>query len=206
MKARTTILWLVGLLVLASLACSQAGEILTPEEATARAEAAFGPVIGSDDAVNAEFKVGDQATLAGKGFLVNLMDEPGGKISGGQERGAEVEVTSSAVYEGEIWYRVKANTGEGWIKAANLEPLEIEEEAAPATTYQAGDEVYLAGKSFLVSLMGEAGGNRMIAGQERGTLVIIIETADVEGVTWYLIDAPTGQGWVPEENLTTEAP
>jgi hypothetical protein len=72
--------------------------------------------------------------------------------------------------------------------------------------YQVGDVVYLTNKSFLVSLMDEPGGNRMIAGQERGVQVEILQAAPVDGTLWYFIKAPTGQGWVPEENLTAEAP
>jgi hypothetical protein len=68
-----------------------------------------------------------------------------------------------------------------------------------------GDTVYLTGR-FLVSLMDGPGSKRMIAGQERGMAVIILNSATVDGVIWYQIDAPTGIGWVPETNLTTEAP
>jgi len=72
---------------------------------------------------------------------------------------------------------------------------------------QPGTVVYLTNKSFLVSIMSEPGGNRMIAGQERGAEVKILQSTTVEdGTIWYLIEAPTGQGWVPEDNITTEAP
>jgi hypothetical protein len=46
----------------------------------------------------------------------------------------------------------------------------------------------------------------MIAGQERGVEVTIIEIAEHEGEWWYKIDAPTGEGWVPAENITADAP
>ena len=72
--------------------------------------------------------------------------------------------------------------------------------------YQPGDVVYLTNKSFMVSFMSEPGGNRMIAGQERGAKVTILQATTVDGVIWYFIDAPTGEGWVPEENITSEAP
>jgi len=68
-----------------------------------------------------------------------------------------------------------------------------------------GDTVYLTGR-YLVSLMDGPGSNKMIAGQERGVEVTIIGAATVDGVIWYQIDAPTGTGWVPEDNLTAEAP
>jgi len=72
--------------------------------------------------------------------------------------------------------------------------------------FQVGEIVYLTNKSFLVSLMDEPGGNRMIAGQERGAQVEILQAATVDGVLWYFVKAPTGQGWVPEGNVTEEAP
>jgi hypothetical protein len=71
---------------------------------------------------------------------------------------------------------------------------------------QVGDMVYLVNKSFLVCLMDAPGSNKMIAGQERGAQVEILQAADVDGVFWYFIDAPTGKGWVPETNISTEAP
>lgn len=72
--------------------------------------------------------------------------------------------------------------------------------------FQVGDVVYLTNKSFLVSLMSEPGGNRMIAGQQRGAQVNILQATTVDGTLWYFIDAPTGQGWVPENNITDVAP
>ena len=72
--------------------------------------------------------------------------------------------------------------------------------------HQVGDVVYLVNKSFLVSLMDAPGSNKMIAGQERGAQVEILQAANVDGVLWYFIDAPTGKGWVPETNISTEAP
>jgi len=71
---------------------------------------------------------------------------------------------------------------------------------------QIGDIVYLVNKSFLVSLMDAPGSNKMIAGQERGAQVEILQAADVDGVRWYFINAPTGKGWVPETNISIEAP
>jgi len=72
--------------------------------------------------------------------------------------------------------------------------------------FQVGETVYLTNKSFLVNLMSEPGGNRMIAAQQRGALVDILQATTVDGELWYFINAPTGQGWVPEENITDEAP
>ena len=120
----------IGLLLLPSLACEKAGEILTPAEATARAREAAAPT-------------------------------------------STPETPPTPVVEGGI---------------------------------QVGDVVYLTGKGYLISIVAEPGSMRMIAGQERGVKVTIIDVADVEGETWYKIDAPTGDGWVPAENIATEKP
>jgi hypothetical protein len=206
MKARKALTWMIGVLVLASLACAQAGEILTPAEATARAqEAAAQPFTsGSSSVEGGVFAAGDTAVLTGRSFLVNLYDAPGGKVSAGQERGAEVTVLEVSDEGGAVWYKIEAGTGEGWVPANNLEAPAAEAETAVEGP-QPGDGAYLQGKSFLVSFL-DAPGGKMIAGQERGAAVTILEVAQVEGVTWYKIDAPTGQGWVPAENISTEAP
>ncbi len=210
MKARTVLWLLAGLLILAGLACSQAGEILTPAEATARAKAVEAQnQFTSDDsgaASGGAFVVGDTATLIGRSFLVNLYDAPGGRIAAGQERGTVIIILESTTYKNEPWYKIEAPTGEGWVSAANLEPVE-EAVGEEGTTEgpQPGDEMYLAGKAFLVNFLDQPGG-KIIAGQERGTAIIILQIAQHEGDTWYQIEAPTGQGWVPSENITTEAP
>jgi hypothetical protein len=137
-SARVTALWAalsaIGLLLLTNLACAQAGEILTPAEATARAEATQN--------------------------LVRPTATPGA----------------------------------------------FKEGSSAAEGPQVGDAVYLTGRGFLISLVSEPGATRMIAGQERGVEVTIIEITEHEGELWYKIDAPTGEGWVPAENITTDAP
>lgn len=203
MRLRTTLTWFIGLLALMSLACAQAGNVISFEDATATAEGKYAPITESGGTVDgADFTIGDTVLLAGRGFLINLMDDPGGRISAGQQRGAEVEILSSVLYEDALWYEVDSSTGTGWIKGENLEPM-----PAAEAKYAAGDNAYLVGTGFLISLMKEAGGLRMIAGQERGVEVEIVDNTEIDdGTMWYLIDAPTGQGWVPEENLSDEAP
>ena len=71
---------------------------------------------------------------------------------------------------------------------------------------QIGDTVYLGGKGYLIRLTDKPGGTRMVAGQEKGVQVVILNVTDFEDKKWYLIDAPTGEGWVPEENIVTEEP
>ncbi len=205
MKGRRALVLMIGVLILASLACSQAGEILTPAEATARAvEAAPVFTTGGSSVEGGMFEAGDKAALTDRSFLVNLYDAPGGKVSAGQERGAEVTVLEVSTEAGNVWYKIEAPTGEAWVPAKNLEALEGE----AGTTIegpQPGDGAYLQGRSFLVNLLDTPGG-KMIAGQERGMAITILQVVEVDGAVWYQIDAPTGQGWVPAENITTEAP
>jgi hypothetical protein len=213
------ILWLVLPLILMVLACAQAGEILTPAEATERAT---GQLPGSDreGSTAGEFQVGDTAALTGRSFLVNIMDAPGGRIAAGQERGVEVEILQATEVDGEIWYQIQAPTGTGWVSADNLEPVEggEEEEAAgdgaaegggeeAAGAISTGETVYLTGRSFLVNLYEEPSATALIrANQERGAAVTVLQATTENGTIWYEIDAPTGQGWVSEDNVTTEAP
>lgn len=89
-RGQPALLWLI-LLILSGLACAQAGEILTPAEATERATGAL-PSGDREGSTAGDFQVGDRAALTGRSFLVNIMDAPAGRIAAGQERGVEVEI------------------------------------------------------------------------------------------------------------------
>jgi hypothetical protein len=69
-----------------------------------------------------------------------------------------------------------------------------------------GSVAYLTGRTYLITIVDTPGSLRMIAGQERGVEVTVLDSTLFEDEIWYLIKAPTGDGWVPEENLTTEEP
>ena len=69
-----------------------------------------------------------------------------------------------------------------------------------------GTTVYLTGRTYLINIFDAPGSLKMVAGQERGVAVVILDSTLLKDEIWYLIDAPTGQGWVHEENLTTEKP
>ncbi|OQY21322.1 MAG: hypothetical protein B6I34_07515 [Anaerolineaceae bacterium 4572_32.1] len=192
-----------ALLLLPSLACSQAGEILTSEEATARARQVAEPTTTKPAAVQAELKNGDKVEFVGEGFLIplykNIGDRSAFSHAGRNETGT---VLGSQEADGEMWYLVDGPSGEGWVPAESLQVIDDEASTGP----QVGDKVYLTGKGYLISIAPEPGSMKMIAGQERGVEVTIIDVADVEGETWYKIDAPTGEGWIPAENITTEKP
>lgn len=96
-----------------------------------------------------------------------------------------------------------------------VSPAEATQRALPTATATAfvsenslkpGTTVYLIGKGYLINLVDAPGSLRMIAGQERGAEVSIIQSTTHEGEIWYLVSAPTGEGWVHEENVSTEAP
>jgi hypothetical protein len=216
MRKRKSLLLFIALLVFVSLACEQSGRILTPEEATAEAgENVFQPSEDGESAAGAEFSPGSNASIIGSGFLINLLDVPGGRIVGSQARGSTVEVIESAEFEGEIWYHVDSETGEGWLRAENLEAVEGEsagesegedEGESTASGPGEGDTVYLVSNGFLVNLLREPNG-QILAVQERGVSVTIVDVFEAEdGALWYLINAPTGEGWVPAENITEEVP
>ena len=46
----------------------------------------------------------------------------------------------------------------------------------------------------------------MAAAQERGVEVTVQEARSVDSEVWYRIKAPTGEGWVPEANLSADPP
>jgi hypothetical protein len=212
MKRSTALIWLITLLVLVSLACAESGEILSPEEATlaAQEESLFRPSTG-DSIVTTGPQVGDNVTTIGRGLIINLFNEPGGRISAGEARGSTVEIIDIAEFEGELWYHIDGAGAAGWVPVDNIEPIEGEggesedgEGTAPEGP-QPGDQVYLTGVGFMINLLAEPGGF-IRAGQEKGTEVTILEVIQFEGDTWYLIDAPTGEGWLPSENIVTEPP
>lgn len=216
-RGRLAGLWLIGLLILAGLACAQAGEVLTPEEATERARS---PAVNQDTAegIGGDFGVGDTATLTGRSFLVNLLDGPAGRITAGQERGVQVTIQQIVEENDVLWYRVDAPGGSGWVRADNLEPLEGGEAAEGEETdddgaaaadadFAAGDTAYLVGTRFIVDYYDQPSPDaRIISGQQRGAEVTVVEVSQASGGIWYRIDSAAGEGWVPAENLAAEAP
>lgn len=204
MKARSSIA-LVGLVLLVvGLAC-ETGEILTPEEATRRAEATLNPGGVEETAAEAQLEEGDSVQFVSSSFLVALHPEPGDPTAEAHiARGETGTVQGSEVYEGEIWYRVETDAGAGWVNAEFINRAAAEGEGDEGI--QVGDRVYLTAQGFLINFMSEPGGNRIVAGQERGALVTVRAIEEVEGTTWYRVEASAGTGWVPEDNITTEQP
>lgn len=226
MKPRISFFAIIAVLVLASLACSQAGQILTPEEATAVAGGVNGNGSqGSNggETVEGQFAVDQVVTFIGTGFLVPIMKEPGDRMAySNAARGQTATVKGWRDVDGELWYQVTSAAGNGWVAAKNLEasdvqasqPTQAEGSETPtgetggeaSTGFAVGDTVYLVGRAFLLNLYDAPGSRTIRANQQRGEAVVILEVQDVDGVNWYKIDAPTGEGWVPAENISAEKP
>ena len=204
------LLMIVGVIILAGVAC-QSGEVITPAEATARAKQKRAVTIkktatpgGKTESGADVLGNGTKAKLVGKAYLVSIYKEPGStRILTQQEKGVEVEVQDTQAVDGVTWYLIAAPAGQGWVKAENLE---AEGGAASDSGPQPGDTVYLTSKSYLVNLYKEPGNIRIIAQQERGVPVEIQDIQELDGNLWYLIDAPTGIGWVKAESISIEKP
>jgi hypothetical protein len=225
MKSRVSFFAIIAVLVLASLACKQAGQILTPEEATAIAQQgnkSENQGSSSNGDQDNQFSVGQTVKFAGTGFLIPIMKEPGDRtIYSNAGRNQTATIKGSREVDGELWYQIESGAGNGWVIAKNLEAVDEEvtqpapgeasetpsDETAPSgDVFAAGDTVYLAGRNYMINLMDGPGSKKIIAGQQRGVPVTILEAESVDGAIWYQIDSPTGEGWVPAENLTAEQP
>jgi hypothetical protein len=124
------LLAVVLLLLVASLACKQAGEIITPAEATQRFEATQSVAVSgvAGDAEGAEFLTGSTVMLTSNEFLINLVKSPGDatvtNIFSYAYRGDKVTVEGSVLDDGVIWYRVKTQSGSAWVPEENVVPVE----------------------------------------------------------------------------------
>ncbi|MFP3854997.1 MAG: GW dipeptide domain-containing protein [Anaerolineales bacterium] len=68
-----------------------------------------------------EFEVGQTVYLQGVQYLIGIMDAPGSTtMAAAQERGTAVTIEETRSVGGNIWYRIKAPTGEGWVSESNL--------------------------------------------------------------------------------------
>jgi len=213
-KVRAAIIVLIGLLLVVGLACAQAGEILTPAEATARAEEAGSLVRPAStpgaDAGGAIFQEGDTVEFIGQSHLVPLYRRPGDLAAFSYAgRGDPATVLAYEEEGGKEYYQINSGAGQGWVLAENLvAPAGTEGSGSEpaAVGPQTGDKVWLTARSYLANLMDGPCSTHMVAVQERGVEVTILDAVECEDQAWYMIDAPTGEGWVPAENITTEAP
>ena len=208
-----TIIWFIGLLVLATLACNQAGQILSPEDATATAVFLAIPEeveeTESTETIETDRAMGEEITLVTAGAVVPLATSPGsGSISFAANLQPATIIDIREV-DGVIWYKVNSTSGEGWITENYIQPSVVESEDGEISdelNAEIGETVYLVGTGFMVTLVDQAGGNRMIATEPRGGAVEIVDKKVVAGVAWYKVDGTSQPGWVTSESLSREAP
>lgn len=204
MKLHTGIYLAVGFLIVASLACAQAGSILTPEEATQQTQATVEAGIGLGEGSETNIHPGDTVEFVGTGYLVLLREEPGSNSTSVQsQRGVKGIVLGSQVYEDDVWYLIETVGGQGWLPS---ELVELVEEAE-SVVYGVGDVAYLSGTEELVNILEGPGTTSDIREtQAVGVEVTILESSELDGALWYRVETPTGEGWIAEDSLTTEAP
>lgn len=67
-------------------------------------------------------RIGDEFTITGKLFLVNILEEPSpvGRIIGGVARGEGVTVVQVTQIDGKFWYQVDTSAGSGWVSEDNV--------------------------------------------------------------------------------------
>ncbi len=119
--ARLSLFLMLGVLLIASLACKQSGEIITSAEATERAIPTVTPTQEILEVAGAEFSPGDNIVFAGKAFLVSVHAEPGRpEALSHAARGDTGVIISSQLYKGEIWYQVSSVAGDGWVPAESV--------------------------------------------------------------------------------------
>lgn len=201
MIARNRVLLGITALILAALGCAQAGEILTPAEATERVRLTAEADVISGGEGEGVFEVGEEVEITGSEFLIPLRDipEPGPAVAH-VPRGEFGTVLNFREVAGEMWYLVDSISGEGWLQVEYLKSLEVD--AGP----QVGDTVFLTGRGYMINIYRAPGEVFMVAQQERGVEVVILQIGDFEGKTWVQIEAPTGTGWVELENVSVTPP
>jgi hypothetical protein len=200
LSARKKILLAGMALLLAGLAC-ETGEILSPEEATQRANQAATQAIATGQvSTQGGIEIGEEVEFDSAQFLVPLVGEPGATVAQGHvSRDATAVVLEKSELDDEIWYLLETDSGNGWVPESLVRQIGGPE-------FVDGDTVYLTGTGFLINIYELPGSNRFVANQERGVAVVIRGTTYFEGNLWYMVEAPTGTGWVRAENLTAEAP
>lgn len=208
MKKRNIFLTLVLVsLLLASLACSKAGQIVSIEEATAIAEQivdtggldtsfknAEGAIFTADDIVS--FYAGDDVDM-----VPVYKDAGDSKPFSEVPTGTNGKVDSSVLVDGEVWYKILTSVANGYV---TIDGLKDPSDGGAAVVYEVGDTPYLDGISYLVQLFDSPGSLMARIQQERGIQVEILQIEDLDGTTWYQVDSPAGEGWVTTESLSVD--
>jgi hypothetical protein len=125
MSLRKTLILMIGLLVFAGLACSQAGEIMSPEEATALAKPTETPT--PEFVTEYTYQIGDEVLLQdpNRGFLVLFVANAGStSVTGQAPRGETATITGTALIGDVEWYEITAPGGSGWITLGHIQTPE----------------------------------------------------------------------------------
>lgn len=194
-------------LIAASLACSKAGQIVSVAEATEIAglvEKRTGLDTSYKNAEGSVFIADDIVSFyAGEGVeLVPLFKDAGDRKPYTEiKAGINGKVDSSVVVDGVVWYKILNSVANGYV---TLEGLKDPSDGGNVVAFEIGDTPYLDGISYLVQLFNEPGSLMATIQQEKGIQVEILEIADLDGVAWYKVSSPAGDGWVLTESLSVE--
>jgi hypothetical protein len=204
MKSTKTAMLPVLVLMLGILACSQAGEVLTPEEATRRAQVvAEATTLPTAISNVSGIEIGSRVRFDTVEYLVLMKREPGSQLIAVQsERGATGVVVGSQDVEGMPWYQIETPGGTGWLPGDVLSF--VSEEAF--TELAVGDTAYLVGTSEIVKLLVAPGNNLGARDDAAGAEVTVLQVTEFEGEQWIKVRAPAGEGWVRSSNLSLTAP
>ncbi len=191
-------------LILGILACSQAGEVLTPEEATRRAQVVAEATTLPTAVSNVSgIEIGSRVRFDTVEYLVLMKREPGSALIAVQsERGATGIVVGSQDVDGLPWYQIETPGGVGWLPGNVLSSVSAE----TFDDLAAGDIAYLFGTSEIVKLLVAPGNNLGARDGSAGAEVTILQVTEFEGEQWIRVRAPAGEGWVRSSNLSLTAP
>jgi len=204
MKLSKSLILAGAALVLSILACSKAGEVLTPEQATQRALIAEVvtpvPTVALSET---GIQVGDRIRFASKDYLVLMKRDPGSSLIAVQsERGATGTVVDTQSVDGEPWYEIEVTGGSGWVPGSIVELVS----AGGGATFEPGNTAFLSGEGATVKLLVAPGNNLGSSEVAAGLEVTILQSTDFQGEAWYKVRTPEGEGWVQPVNLSAEAP
>jgi hypothetical protein len=118
----------IGAIVLATMACAQAGQILSDADATQIALPTATPVLELSG--QADYQIGEPVVMVGGNFgaLVPLYGQPGANFFTSQIKNGTLAIILELgqAEDGVIWYLVASDAGEGWIWGEHIGPVEID--------------------------------------------------------------------------------
>ena len=200
MGSRKRFIFFLMILVLAALACSKAGLVLTPEEATAIADMEAQATADAAIAATGDLaiQVGDRVRFIGSDYLVLMKRDPGTLLIAVQsEKGSIGVVLAIQVVDDVLWYQIEVKGGAGWLPEILIEKVEDTGE----DILEVGETADLVGSGATVDILVAPGNSLGSVKQEVGVDVTIIQVTGFEGQVWYRIVTPAGEGWVPANNL-----